>query len=168
MAVNVDSELIPALDSLGVVMEATARADDDEYLARHVGSGVAREKAHDRSNVVGRVLRAVIPGRVGEQDVLAAGRRNQRQVAPPKGIGANRLDGDVSQSRAVRRDADDHHRAAAVDRVEGLLDGRRAADGLWRLARPHSGKVFFRLETPGAPSRWNTLRALRVLKWWQA
>ena len=28
------------------------------------------------------------------------------------------------------------------------------------------GKTYFELERFGAPSRWNTLRALRVLKWW--
>jgi len=26
--------------------------------------------------------------------------------------------------------------------------------------------TYFELERLGAPSRWNTLRALRVLKWW--
>jgi hypothetical protein len=28
------------------------------------------------------------------------------------------------------------------------------------------GKTYFELERLGTPSRWNTLRALRVLKWW--
>jgi len=36
-------------------------------------------------------------------------------------------------------------------------------------ARPHpSGRVYFDLEDVGTPSRWNTLRALRVLEWWDA
>jgi hypothetical protein len=30
----------------------------------------------------------------------------------------------------------------------------------------HSGKVFFHMEPVGGPSRWNTLRALRILRWW--
>ena len=29
----------------------------------------------------------------------------------------------------------------------------------------HTGREHFRLEDPGKPSRWNTLRALRVLAW---
>ena len=33
-------------------------------------------------------------------------------------------------------------------------------------AKPYKGKTYFELERLGAPSRWNTLRALRVLKWW--
>ncbi|MGB2963411.1 MAG: hypothetical protein WBB69_05445 [Anaerolineales bacterium] len=36
----------------------------------------------------------------------------------------------------------------------------------WPAYRGPSGKVFFDLEPAGEPSRMNTLRALRVLKWW--
>jgi hypothetical protein len=34
--------------------------------------------------------------------------------------------------------------------------------------RGPSGKYFFQLEPVGKPSRWNTLLALRVLKWWRS
>ncbi len=38
--------------------------------------------------------------------------------------------------------------------------------GCWRT--PHPGKVHFVLEDgDGLPSRWNTLRALRVLSWYE-
>lgn len=47
-----------------------------------------------------------------------------------------------------------------------LLVGRRRADALWTVEYTYSGNVFFALEKIGGPSRWNTLRALRVLKWW--
>lgn len=43
---------------------------------------------------------------------------------------------------------------------------RRQADGRWLLDRVPRGAVHFDLESVGAPSRWNTLRALRVLRWW--
>ena len=49
----------------------------------------------------------------------------------------------------------------------GLVEQRRAADGRWPLQNRHAGKTFFELETVGQPSRWNTLRALRVLAWWK-
>jgi hypothetical protein len=39
-------------------------------------------------------------------------------------------------------------------------------DGRWPLDNCYKGKTWFQLEPVGAPSRWNTLRALRVLKWW--
>jgi hypothetical protein len=47
-----------------------------------------------------------------------------------------------------------------------LLESRRAAGGRWLLPRGYPGAVHFAMEAPGAPSRWNTLRALRVLAWW--
>jgi hypothetical protein len=39
-------------------------------------------------------------------------------------------------------------------------------DGRWSLPHSYKGKTYFELERVGAPSRWNTLRALRVLRWW--
>jgi len=47
-----------------------------------------------------------------------------------------------------------------------LVQSKRQPDGRWRLDRIHPGRVHFDLECAGAPSRWNTLRALRVLNWW--
>jgi hypothetical protein len=49
-----------------------------------------------------------------------------------------------------------------------LVRTRHRADGLWSVYEPYAGKVFFRMETNSVPSRWNTLRALRVLRWWDA
>jgi hypothetical protein len=46
-----------------------------------------------------------------------------------------------------------------------LLEQRRREDGRWEQQNEHPGKTFFRLENVGGPSRWNTLRALRVLRW---
>lgn len=48
-----------------------------------------------------------------------------------------------------------------------LLESRRQPDGTWLLAKGYPGRSFFELEPAGEPSRWNTLRALRVLKWWK-
>jgi hypothetical protein len=47
-----------------------------------------------------------------------------------------------------------------------LVQSKRQPDGRWLLDRIHPGRVHFDLERAGAPSRWNTLRALRVLNWW--
>jgi len=49
-----------------------------------------------------------------------------------------------------------------------LVLKRRDKDGKWKLQNRHSGKTFFEMEKVGKPSRWNTLRALRVLKWWES
>jgi hypothetical protein len=47
-----------------------------------------------------------------------------------------------------------------------VVRSRRQPDGRWLLDRIHPGRVHFDLEEVGMPSRWNTLRALRVLDWW--
>ena len=52
------------------------------------------------------------------------------------------------------------------DAIE-LVRKKRVKDGTWPLQNRHSGKTFFELEKAGKPSRWNTLRALRVLRWFE-
>jgi hypothetical protein len=52
-------------------------------------------------------------------------------------------------------------------RMQDALDlilQKRTDEGLWKLPAKHPGQVHFELEKAGKPSRWNTLRALRVLK----
>jgi hypothetical protein len=59
-------------------------------------------------------------------------------------------------------DPPDPRVAEAVDRVRTA----RRPDGRWLLENTHPGLVHFHMEDgDGAPSRWNTLRALRVLRW---
>jgi hypothetical protein len=59
--------------------------------------------------------------------------------------------------------APDPRLAEAVEAVRA----RRQPDGRWRNDRVHPGRVHFALDAePGEPSRWNTLRALRVLDWY--
>lgn len=41
---------------------------------------------------------------------------------------------------------------------------KRTPEGQWKVAAKHPGAVHFEMEKAGEPSRWNTLRALRVLK----
>lgn len=58
--------------------------------------------------------------------------------------------------------APDERTAEAID----LIRGKRDALGRWPLENPHPGPVHFEMEGgAGEPSRWNTLRALRVLRW---
>jgi hypothetical protein len=48
-----------------------------------------------------------------------------------------------------------------------LLRSKRQADGAWLLENTHPGRIHFAMEDgDGRPSRWNTLRALRVLRWY--
>ncbi|MGQ0569355.1 MAG: hypothetical protein ACT4P5_07455 [Armatimonadota bacterium] len=57
----------------------------------------------------------------------------------------------------------DKRLAEAID----IVRSRRGEDGRWPLQNTYEGKTYFELERVRTPSRWNTLRALRVLKWWE-
>ncbi|NUR71788.1 MAG: hypothetical protein HOU81_13275 [Hamadaea sp.] len=58
--------------------------------------------------------------------------------------------------------APDARLAEALD----LVRSKQQPDGTWLLERTHPGRVYFGLEEgDGRPSRWNTLRATRVLRW---
>ncbi|MGA8113771.1 MAG: hypothetical protein WCA46_08930 [Actinocatenispora sp.] len=60
--------------------------------------------------------------------------------------------------------APDPRMAEAVE----IVRAKRQPDGRWPLDRIHPGRVHFDIESDvGQPSRWNTLRALRVLDWWE-
>jgi hypothetical protein len=48
-----------------------------------------------------------------------------------------------------------------------LLEQKQRPDGAWPLQNRHPGRTFFEMEEVGQPSRWNTLRALRVLNWYK-
>lgn len=53
--------------------------------------------------------------------------------------------------------------AEAVD----LVESKRQADGRWLLENTYPGRVHFAMDDgDGKPSRWNTLRAMRVLDWY--
>jgi hypothetical protein len=55
-----------------------------------------------------------------------------------------------------------------IDEAIALLRSKRQPDGRWLLENTHPGDVHFALEDgDGRPSRWNTLRALRVLEWYE-
>jgi hypothetical protein len=74
---------------------------------------------------------------------------------------------DVLRGLEYFRDADalpDPRLAEAIH----LLRSKQQADGTWLLENTYPGKVHFPLEEgDGRPSRWNTLRALRVLRWYE-
>jgi len=60
-------------------------------------------------------------------------------------------------------DAPDPRLAEAV----AMLRSKQQPDGRWLLEDTHPGAVHFSVEDgDGRPSRWNTLRALRVLRWY--
>lgn len=73
---------------------------------------------------------------------------------------------DVLRALDHFRDVDAPRDKRLTDAI-GLVEKGRDKDGLWPLTYKYHGKGFFDMERVGKPSRWNTLRALRVLRWWQ-
>jgi hypothetical protein len=60
-------------------------------------------------------------------------------------------------------EASDHRLEEAIQ----LVRSKQQVDGCWLLENTHRGDVHFELEDgDNKPSRWNTLRALRVLRWY--
>jgi hypothetical protein len=51
------------------------------------------------------------------------------------------------------------------DAIE-LLQKKQKKNGFWLMNSGMSGRKHFDLEAADQPSRWNTLRALRILNWW--
>ncbi len=64
----------------------------------------------------------------------------------------------------------DYFQIARIDydpRMQDAIDilmKKRRKDGKWPVQARHLGQTHFEMEKTGGPSRWNTLRVLRVLK----
>ena len=57
---------------------------------------------------------------------------------------------------------------ARLGEAIALLSSKRQSDGTWLLENTHPGRVHLELEDgDNRPSCWNTLRALRVLNWYE-
>lgn len=120
----------------------------------------------------------------GSEDVQAA-RRGGEEYLLERGLFRRKSTGEVADMAFldfafpyywhydVLRALDYFRRSGAAPdrRMEEALDivlSKQLPDGRWPLDRIHPGRVHFDIEGPeGTPSRWNTLRALRVLQWWE-
>jgi hypothetical protein len=69
----------------------------------------------------------------------------------------------VDYFRIARPERDER----CADAVE-LIRSKRLSIGMWKIENDHQGAAQLRFddEAEGFPSRWVTLRAMRVLKWW--
>jgi len=63
-------------------------------------------------------------------------------------------------------DVDAERDSRLGDAIDVVRRARRA-NGRWPTYFGYPGRNWFRMEEPGM-SRWNTVRALRVLNWWEA
>ncbi len=73
---------------------------------------------------------------------------------------------DVLRALEYLRDAEAEPDGRIAEAI-GVVEGNRDPDGRWPLQNVHAGEDHFPMEDgEGTPSRWNTLRALRVLDWY--
>ena len=55
-----------------------------------------------------------------------------------------------------------------ADAIEAIRE-RRRPDGTWAPSLKHPGRMWFEVDVPaGEPSKWLTLHAARVLRWWDS
>jgi len=108
--------------------------------------------------------------RAGEEYLLERGlfrRRTDRSVPDPR---MTMLSYPVRWYHDVLRGLDhfrlaDRRDARLAESVE-LVRGKAGPDGRWRLENAHQGPSYLDLGDEGWPNKWVTLRALRVLRWW--
>jgi len=53
-----------------------------------------------------------------------------------------------------------------VKKALQVIESRREKDGKWKMGRSLNGKMMVDVEAKGKPSKWVTVRALEVLRWW--
>jgi hypothetical protein len=120
---------------------------------------------------------------VGSAPEVASARRRGEEYLLERGLFRRRSTGEVANPAFLKfafppryhydvLRALDYFRAAGVrpdarigDALQ-IVESRRQADGRWLLDHAYDEALAFRFnESVGEPSRWNTLRALRVLRW---
>jgi hypothetical protein len=127
--------------------------------------------AHERAT--GASAESIAARRRGEQYLLERKlfrRKSTGEVVDPAWLQLSfptRWHYDVLRGLEYFRDAEDLP-DPRLDEAIHLLRSKQQADGTWLLENTHPGKVHFTLEDgDGRPSRWNTLRAMRVLNWYE-
>ena len=163
-------------------MEQQGRVGGPQDAREKSLSGHPRTRA-DLERVLARAaageIRAVLPGVTGEPADTV---RIERDAIAGLLVSAMQSVNERAQLPALLREAASGNTArlaALVIQTRRMLDERLfmgmhlsvscAGDGRWPLEVRYPGEMPVELdEGEGKPSRWNTLRALRVLHWYSA
>ncbi len=131
------------------------------------------EGLHEYERAVGSVPEVAAARRRGADYLLERGlfrRRSTGEVADPAFLNfayPPRYHYDVLRALDYFRDAGIAPDARLRDALR-VVESRRQPDGRWLLDRSHDEALALSLgESVGQASRWNTLRALRVLRWYE-
>ena len=187
-------EVEPCINGMTVALGAYFDQDVDEVVARLVGeqledggwnceaeNGSVRSSFHTTIRVLEGLL-AHERATGGSAESIAARRRGEEYLLERKLFRRKSTDDvidaawlqfsfptrwhyDVLRGLEYFRDAGDPP-DSRVDEAMDLLRSKQQSDGTWLLENTHPGAIHFAFEDgDGRPSRWNTLRALRVLRW---
>ena len=188
-------EVEPCINGMVVVLGAYFGQDVDGVVARLLGEQlddggwnceVENGSARSSFNTTIRVLEGLLAherATGGSAESIAARRRGDEYLLERK-LFRRRSTGDVVDPAWLQfsfptrwhydvlrgleyfRDAGDRP-DPRMDEAIQLVRDKQQPDGMWLLENTHPGRVHFALEEgDGRPSRWNTLRALRVLSWY--
>jgi hypothetical protein len=190
-----DGEVEPCINGMVVALGAYFDQVVDGVVARLVGAQLAdggwnceAENGSVRSSfhTTIRVLEALLEHERttgGAAEAMAARRRGDKYLLE-RNLFRRRSTGEVVDPAWLRFSFPtrwhydmlrglEYFRAAGdppdqrADEAIDVLRSKQQADGTWLLENTHPGAVHFALEDgDGRPSRWNTLRALRVLRWY--
>ncbi len=167
----------------GVVDLLLGEQLDDGGWNCEAENGSVRASFHTTINVLEGLL--AYERAIGSSAELAAGRRRGEVYLLERRLFRSKSTGEVVDpswlqfSFPVRWYYDvlralDYFRSAGavpdprMDEAIDLLQSKQQPDGTWLLENTHPGAVHFALEDgDGSPSRWNTTRALRVLRWYE-
>ena len=142
---------IDVLEGL-LAYETVAGATTDVTRARHRGQEYILER---------RMFRRRSTGQVIDHDRKTNAPATWTQFSYPTFWPYDVLRG-LDYLRAASPDPDDR-----VKEGIDLVRSKRDADGRWPLENPHPGELHFAIDNgEGHASRWNTLRAMRVLRWY--
>jgi len=156
------------------------RMKDGGFNCRLNRSGAVHSSLHTTISVIEGIHEYAANGYTYRLDELQRAERTSREFILQHRLYQSRRTGETIDDRFLRlsypsrwrydilraleyfRLADAAYDARMDDAVQVLLKKRRK-DGTWPLQARHPGQTHFEMEKAGQSSRWNTLRALRVL-----
>lgn len=168
-------------DATGIVARLLAEQLDDGGWNCDTDRGSTRSSFGTTINVLEGLLEHARSA--GETTELAAARQRAEEYLLERGLMRRKSTGDLIDPAwlqfshptrwhyDVLRGLDYFHAAGgAPDRrmaeALDLVRSKRQPDGTWLSENSHPGRIHFPVgPADGNPSRWNTLRALRVLRW---
>ncbi len=171
-------------DVEGVVDRLVGEQLDDGGWNCEVENGSVRSSFHTtirvlegllaHEQVAGASAEAWTARQRGEEYLLERGllrRKSTGEVVDPAWLQFSfptRWHYDVLRGLEYFRSTGDRPDQRLEEAIE-LVRSKRQPDGTWLLENTHKGATPFEMEDgDGRPSRWNTLRALRVLRWHDA